>query len=327
MFPGNYFDREWLDYVPLFDRNNSVSSHINLKVNLSLDFFQNLRLDKESCKLYRIEAAKKCATTLGENLALCISGGVDSQAMLHSFIESGVKFTAYTFVFNNDLNIFDVNLARKYCYEHRVELIEIPFNILYFLTNENYDYSIKYQSASPHFNTHYKFCDMLKEKGHTGVCFGGNTPFNSRVNWGNHFERNSMNYITYSKLKKFPVQGSFLSYYPELTWAVAILTPFTDFDPGTANITTEYRERANAIRYANKVLGYAKAGLDVCESKKHSGFEDVKKYYQNLTGDPWEFEKRFRHPLEKIFLKQPVSPKFIFNEGVELFLTQLQRNN
>lgn len=319
----NYFDRSWLDYSPLFVDNLPLS--YNLNVNLTKEFFVNLKLDPASCKEYKIQAAIKCIESLGENIALCISGGVDSQAMLNCFIESGVKFTPYVFVFNNDLNKFDVDQARKYCTDHFVSLIEIPFNVLQFLNRENYDLGIKYKSASPHFNVHYKFCDILKEKGHTGVCFGGMTPYKSRGNWGGNFVRNSFNYIQYAELSQFPVQGSFLSFYPELAWAIALLTPTTDIDVAVKINNWRETELTHNVRYANKVLGYHRAGLDINESKKSTGFELVKEYYSKLTSDNWAFEKQFRVPLEKEITKNSdIISSFIFQEGVEEILSDIR---
>lgn len=324
----NHFDRDWLDYTPIFGEYSITSPYLNLKVNLDKNFFVNLKLDSISCKEYRVEAAKKCADTLGDNIALCISGGVDSQAMLQCFIESEVKFTPYVFVYNNDLNKFDVEYARKYCNDKHVDLIEVPFNIINFLNRDNYDTGIKYKSVSPHFNAHYKFCDILREKGHTGICFGGIVPHKNRAGWGNNFVKNSLNYILYSEIAQFPVQGSFLSFYPELTWAIALLTPAIDIDASIKNNIWRQTELITAVRYANKVLGYCMSGLDIYESKKYTGFELVKEHYKDLTGDGWAFEKQFRIPLEEEILKKiDTSSKFVFEEGVEEILTSIRLNH
>jgi len=319
LYPGNYFEYNWLDYRPLFERNNG-SSYTELHVNLDKSFFENLKFDKQSLEAYRISAAINCSKNLGSNPALCISGGIDSQAMLHSFIESGVIFTAYAFVFNDDLNLHDITFARNYCTEHNVKLQEIPFDVISFLTRENYDYGITYKSTSPHFNVHYKFCDILFDKGHTGVCFGGCTPYYSKKYWGHNFNRNAFNYITYSEVTGHNVQGSFLSYSPNLAWSVGLLTPYISIDPDMNGTGNDLRRLQN-LRYASKVLGYSRAGLDIRESEKLTGFEKVKEYYRTLTNDGYEFENRFRRPLAQA-LPQQILPttKFVFKEGIEELL-------
>jgi deoxycytidylate deaminase len=57
-----------------------------------IDFFENLKFDAQSLKQYRIDAARLCAETLGDKPALCLSGGIDSQAMVQSWHEAGLEF-------------------------------------------------------------------------------------------------------------------------------------------------------------------------------------------------------------------------------------------
>ena len=130
-----------------------------------------------------------------------------------------------------------------------------------------------------------------------------------------------MNYITYSELENFPVQGSFLSFYPELTWAIALLTPMTDINVSHKMSTWRETELSHNVRYANKILGYVRAGLDIYESKKYTGFEEVKLYYKNLTKDGLEFEKQFRIPLENQLIKVNTISQFKFDDGIEELLT------
>lgn len=324
MFQFNHFYDDWLGYEPIFvDKPNKTT---DLKVNLSLDFFKSIKLDKNSLLEYQVTAAEKVAETLGDNIAVCVSGGVDSQAMLDCFHKAKIKITPYIFVFQNELNQFDIQQVKQWCFTHRMELIEVPFNILSFLTRDNIDYGLKYKSASPHFNAHYYFCNYLRNKGHTGVCFGGMTPYFSRSNWGVNYNRNVMNYINYSEIEQYPVQGNFLSYYPKLTWAIAMLTPKTDIDISVAPDDGLFVSRSQAIRYANKVLGYYKAQLDVIESKKYSGFEGVKKYYTELTNDGWAFEKQFRYPLESELQIINTITRFTFENDVEDYLLSVCGN-
>jgi len=321
LYQDNFFYNNWLDYEPLFQTNKNSSNFTELTVNLDRNFFENLKFDKQSLTEYKIEAAIYCQKTLGDNPALCISGGIDSQAMLNSFVEASLNFAAYTFVYNDDLNLHDVELARKYCTEHGIKLIEIPFDVVQFLSRENYDFGINYKSLSPHFNVHFKFCDILKNNGHSGVCFGGCTPYYNNFMWGDNFSKNNFTYITYSKLNQYPVQGSFLSYYPKLAWATAMLTPYTFMD---LDDIKEYRNyiRVQNLRYACKVIGYSKVGFNIQESEKYTGFEKVKEYYASFTNDGYEFEKRFRIPLVRELADYVLSPsKFVFKyTEVENFL-------
>ena len=52
-------------------------------------------------------------------------------------------------------------------------------------------------------------------------------------------------------------------------------------------------------RYPEKLEAYHRFGFNVePQANKFTGFEKVKDYFTNATGDPWSFEKRFRWSLE-----------------------------
>jgi hypothetical protein len=41
-------------------------------------------------------------------------------------------------------------------------------------------------------------------------------------------------------------------------------------------------------------------GYDVIpQEQKYNGFETIKKYYEEMTGDGWAFEYQFRKPIRK----------------------------
>ena len=108
-------------------------------INLSIDFFQNLRFDEISLKQYRIDAARLCAEILGENPALCLSGGIDSQAMVQSWHEAGLKFDTIIVVFNDGLNVQDSDHAKTFCEKNNYPYKEVPFDIVQFLNRNNYE--------------------------------------------------------------------------------------------------------------------------------------------------------------------------------------------
>lgn len=288
----------------MFESTDGANQKIEyLNMNLNVDFFNSLSFD--NINQYRYDAAKYCSETLGDKPALCMSGGADSQAMVQCFYEAGYNFDVYTLSFKNSLNMHDVISARRYCAEKGIRLYELDFDILGFLTRENYDYAHKYQCSSPHFNTHFKMFDILKSMGYTSVVCGGNVPTQNTESdghtaWGAGYNRNVMSFIKYSKISGFLAQGNFLSYYPKLAWATAILTPRTECPRSTYHTPWEQELRNSKMRYDDKVLGYQRAGFDILpQDTKYTGFELVKKYYEDRTGDGWYFEKMFRHPLEK----------------------------
>jgi hypothetical protein len=54
--------------------------------------------------------------------------------------------------------------------------------------------------------------------------------------------------------------------------------------------------------YDRKIAGMRRCGLWVSpQDMNHTGFEDVKKYFEAETGDVIAFEKHFRSPYEQLY--------------------------
>lgn len=307
MKPYNHFYKNWL-VCSIFEQTKEY-----LDINLDIDFFNNLCFDDDSIKQYRLDAAKYCAETLGDKPALCISGGADSQAMVQCFYEAGYNFDVYILAFKNDLNIQDVGHARQYCAENGIKLYELDFDILSFLSRENFDYGCRYECPSPHFNTHFKMFDILRSMGYTSVVCGGNVPLqrsttDNQVIWGGGYSRNVMSFIKYTEVSGFLAQGNFLSFYPQLAWVTSILTPRSEnFKLGIISKSDPSYEDIKLgakLTYDAKIIGYNRAGFNIIpQETKYTGFELIKKYYESVTGDGWSFEKKFRYPLERELLK------------------------
>ena len=80
-------------------------------------------------------------------------------------------------------------------------------------------------------------------------------------------------------------------------------------------------------RYYSKCNGYKKVGFKITEQeKKFTGFESVKEFLKNETGNGWEFEHRYRHPLEKQFEFFGTPSKFVFEPFVENFLNNMYQD-
>lgn len=325
MFQFNPYYNNWLDVSGIWDHQDSEVVYHG--VNLNLDFFNQIQYDQQSLKQYRTIAVENILKELGNKPALAISGGVDSQAMLQCFIENNVDFDAYVCKFNDDLNSQDVEYAKFIGKVNNIHIKEIDFNIINFLVRENYDVGIKYQSASPHFNAHYKFYDILFDLGHSGICAGGNIPDCVNNDYGINFDRNPLTYIQYSRISQRICHGSFLSYYPQLSWAVSLLTKpiFTDYINARQDIET--KDKMSEFKYTNKLEGYYRAGFNVIRQKqKYTGFEKVKAYFEKQTGNGWEFEQRFRYPLEKLFFKNALF-KFKFADDLQTKILAIHNNN
>lgn len=321
------FYNDWLDCSGMI--NETGKPHI---VNLEPTFFNELKFDSDSLKQYRIDAAIKCSETLGNKPALCLSGGIDSQAMVQCWHEAQLNFDTVILTFKNDLNIQDSDHAKRYCNENNIPFIEIKIDIASFLIRENMEIGDRYKSCSPHFNTHYKLVEILRDRGYTGVCCGGATPYNHLGQYGTNFDQNPYHFLKIQHLFDIPVQGSFLSFYPHLAWAVAFLTDVFEENVILNNKqdgmrTWEEEQKMNHIRYLKKVRGYERTGFNVIpQETKYTGFELVKKYFEDLTGDGWTFERKFRYPLTAKYNTDKNRYKFLLTDEQESVISSVYSN-
>jgi len=295
--------------VPFYDNwlelnGMATGSGEDHQCNLTPDFFTNLYpFNDKKLKKWRIEAAKRCAETLGPFPALCFSGGVDSQAMLQCWSEADLEAHVVIFRFNNDLNIQDADHAIQYCRKFSIPYREIEIDILKFLTRDNVPTTQKYGNISPHFNTHYRFVEILTHMGYTGVCFGGFAPMRTNNEYGNNMSKALMYWAICGDKFDVAVQGSFLSFSPELTWALTLSTPETFAPLGESTELRDYETQKlfEKAKYDSKMIGYRRCGFDLMpQSQKYTGFELVKDHYAELTGDGWAFERQFRFPLRTL---------------------------
>ena len=291
------FYNNWLDMSGMTTGNGQ-----NHKMNVSTKLIRDLEnINDEKLKKWRIDAAKRCHETLGPFPALCFSGGIDSQAMLHCFAEADLEAHVIIFKYNDDLNKHDVDHAKAYCHTFDIPYREIEFDIVSFLTRDNVAMTEQYGGFSPQFNAHYRFVEVLTHMGYTGVCFGGNAPDKNRQGYGRNLEKNQMHWVTCKDKFQIAVQGSFLSFSPELALALAVSTPALGAELPDQSTDWEEYKKLRDLKYKQKIVGYKRIGFDIMQQPtKYTGFEKVKELFEEKTGDGWEFEKQFRYPLSRL---------------------------
>lgn len=292
-----FFRNSWLTHTDIL---SPFADEVIYTTSLDEEFFNSLKTDSNSTKQYRIAAALAAASQLGDNPVLCFSGGIDSQAMIQCWLEAGLKFDVAIMKFEKSLNIQDTSIALEYCKKYDIEPKMISVNVLQFLTRDHNDVADKYRCSSPHFTTHYRMFDILRNMGYTGICCGGTAFAKNHVDWGPVPSAAQANYIEYSKQNQFPIIGNFLGYDPHLCWSIGLLTPEHSHDWNSRSLRST--EESNHDRYLCKVAGYEKHGFEIIPQKtKYTGFELVKEYFAETYKDGWAFEKLFRFPQQKKF--------------------------
>ena len=260
-------------------------SEIKWTVNATeemVDIANSLTLT-EACKL----TISSLPETIGDNPAICFSGGIDSQTVIDTFLIAGVTPNVVVFKFLDDFNEQDVSHAIKFCELRKITPHIIEFDVIRFLNNQLYDFATKYKISSPQFAVHLYLAGLLKDLGYTCAIFGGNNLCKSERNAWYIPEKEETDWYFYSKETNFPIIGNFWMQDWRLSLKATLHMPeFTALDK-TKN-------------YQVKIDGYRKMGYDVLpQEQKYNGFENIKKYYEDMTGDGWTFEIQFRHPIKK----------------------------
>lgn len=115
-----------------------------------------------------IEEASIAAKLIGEragnkDINLLISGGIDSQCMIQSFLKGNVDFNAVIAVDVNGVNKDDLEYARLVAKKYQIKLKEIPFDYLKYI--RNYDYlnsSLSYRFNNPEYGIILSFMDLFE---------------------------------------------------------------------------------------------------------------------------------------------------------------------
>lgn len=284
IIPG-IFHNEWL--VPSVEPVNTIVWRLSDDAQaaiLEADYTAHMLSIKQR------EAIVKLSYSMGSNPYVALSGGIDSQAACILLTQCGVKFTAAIMVFGNNLNAHDVDSAIAFCGLYCIPYVTIQFDILEFLTRTLPSYVDKYDCPSPQLLTHCRLYEILIEQFKPScIIGGGNPPCIRDGTWEFISSRSHSVWMNFGKIHNFPLIGNFLGYSLEIALPFMLLQPDMSMDLGQ--------------RYKAKVEGMHRLGIRVIpQQQKYTGFELVKKYFADLTGDGWTFEKSFRLPFH---IKRP----------------------
>lgn len=239
--------------------------------------------------IYELSSVKK--------LKLCLSGGIDSECMLESFLQQGIPFEAVFLRFKNELNLFDIKTNLDLCESLNIKYSVIDLDIIQFLESGRYlEIAEKYECQSPQLATHLWMLDQID-----GIPILGGNPI--LPTWQNQHlffiglpgELHST-YFKYFMINQREGVPWFFIYSPELISSFFHLDcsrPYLENKRGPADYT-----------YLEKCKGYAQGGFKALPRlDKFTGFELVRNYYDEKyqTKNGITFNEKFRLPLEKMF--------------------------
>ena len=300
------FNEGWMSY-DLVDLD-----YIDYTINLTPEQISSVERDRFS--EYRATSVRESLLFVGDNPAVMLSGGIDSQVMLYSFVEAGASVSPIIIDFDGK-NPHDTDTAFAYCRLLGVEPTVINLNVKWFLNREGLKFGLHYGLRSPQFTCHAKACELLQAKGYTGAIFGGNALYSVNnqpmipTGWiFNASAAQLLDLATYGSAVDWPIIGSFCSWSWETCLAISALSL-----DSVDNV---------ADRYNQKVEAYRSFGIPIIPQKmKYTGFEIIKDEINEMDKAGY-FDLKFRAPL---YAKTPNqdTPRLILSDSQRSALDNL----
>lgn len=252
---------------------------------------------------YTGKNAKACAIDLVHEIVknypppyyLMVSGGVDSQALLQSWIKAEQPFIAYCAIFPNDLNYHDIRTLEEFRKIYPVNVKYLPFDIEKFFETELVDYATRYECNSPHIMAHAKISEMFTD----GTVISGGMPLFRK----NNSMQQCFNYSTYGLLRYAEISGRnfipyFLCHTPEIVGAwqhssSSLQVDFSDLRNRAQNIIAESEKQhtklaqkshagLHSLGYKFKCDLYKLNDFDIIpQQNKLHGFEIINDRYED----------------------------------------------
>ena len=243
------------------------------------------------------------ARKIRQELFLCLSGGIDSEAMLRAFLSAGVPFQGIIMRFNDNLNDFDIKDIIQFCDKNRIPYEIFNLNVLDFFESERYlQYGQMYQCQSPQLATHLYLCDHIKgcpvlswQPPEVYFYFDRQKQIQT-FSFGIPGHLHSVLLRYFVKKRRLGVPFFFL-------YTTALLKAFFKLPLLQKMIWFGRKGFDVYYSYDIKCMTYKQAGFSVEPRKdSYTGFEKLKNYYDLLDRKSYGlgFNDRYRTPLEKL---------------------------
>ena len=207
----------------------------------------------------------------GMPIDLMVSGGIDSELILRSFIGIKHPVNVKIFRYENDINIYDVSYAVIVCEQLHVPYTIIDFNLQKFYEQDAESISEKAQIDRPRMLPQLKFldyCDGLPIIGHADMWwFREHDDYTRTATWNMDDYEFDVGCDKYSLFLNRPAITEWFKWSPGLILSYLELQWFKDL------ISDKYKGRLGVN--STKIIGYKEMYPDMIKRVKKTGFEKI----------------------------------------------------
>lgn len=236
-------------------------------------FYYSLEKEvQESAIESAIQTVNKIVSKYPPPYTLCLSGGVDSQAMLYAWIISKQPFEIFSAIYNFDSNLYDLETLDQFVKTHcaGIKINYYKFDLINFLETEHSHYSKKYRCGSPHFTAYMKFADIIN-KG--TVLYSGNCVHHTAIAKKREMllSRNNWGMYHFSILSDKSIVPMFFLETRNLALS------FKRSPKNDETLVSLYEEKVNNYHFNKFPV--------IPQKDSYTGFEKIKEWYDDNMGD------------------------------------------
>lgn len=222
-------------------------------------------------------------------LSICLSGGVDSCAMLDAALHSGVPFQVYIMRLIGDLNYHDTQHALATCNARgiRPHWIDIDW-LSFFRERTHLNYAIKYNCASPQIGIYIHF---LKQVPHFPVmAWSAPVRYVDRSPIFEMPEEKHLSILRYALIESRKIEPFF--FISNANQVASFLS--------VAECTIG-RSLSSSSNYLQKVVLYKQSGFDIdARPAKYTGFEILRVLFDCALNEKDVFNLKIRKRMEQL---------------------------
>ncbi len=235
-----------------------------------------------------VEVAKligQKAAALNRPIYVCLSGGMDSEVVVKSFLRAKVPFTAITFRFHGGLNAHEIRFVTRFITAHRVKHRFFDINILSWIkSNEAEEMFHGAQTASLNLLPHMKLMNHIWfDLGGVPVLGNGDVYLENLGTDGWRYVELEYMLSWFRHAIRMQILGGigFFQFTPEVTLAMLREPKFERLGMNRDEYATRAYETSKHIKYAV----YRRYWPDLTIRPKFGGQELVEEQYKARTAE------------------------------------------